>query len=86
MRLSCTKLLQGRLIKPDKKSGKLKFEAFGYPFDHKAARFEEALQIITALLRQGEIDFEGIYYQARQCELAPRSSRRGRLLNIPRMS
>ncbi len=33
------------------------FDAFGIPFDHRAARFEEALQIITPLLREGRVDF-----------------------------
>lgn len=51
------------------------FRAFGYPFDHRVGRFEEALTIITTLLRTGEIDFEGRYYQARACELRPRGPR-----------
>ena len=45
------------------------FDAFGFPFDHRVSRFEEALQIIVPLLRQGHVDFQGRYYQARQCEL-----------------
>ncbi len=48
------------------------YTAFGYPFDHLAARFEEALQIIVPLLREGEVDFEGQYYSARDCFLRPR--------------
>ncbi|HXZ03811.1 MAG TPA: LLM class flavin-dependent oxidoreductase [Ktedonobacteraceae bacterium] len=40
-------------------------------------RFEEALQIIVALLRAGRVDFAGKYYQARNCELRPRGSRPG---------
>jgi probable F420-dependent oxidoreductase len=51
------------------------FDAFGYPFDHRAGRFEEALQIIAPLLRQGAVDFEGTYYRARDCELIPRGPR-----------
>src|SRR5215212_5972642 len=39
------------------------FTAFGYPYDHRISRFEEALTIITTLLRQGEIDFTGAYYR-----------------------
>jgi alkanesulfonate monooxygenase SsuD/methylene tetrahydromethanopterin reductase-like flavin-dependent oxidoreductase (luciferase family) len=53
------------------------FRAFGYPYDHRAARFEEALTIITTLLREGRIDFTGSYYQARDCELRPRGPRPG---------
>src|SRR4051812_12310629 len=30
------------------------FDAFGIPFDHKVDRFEEALQIITSLLREAK--------------------------------
>jgi alkanesulfonate monooxygenase SsuD/methylene tetrahydromethanopterin reductase-like flavin-dependent oxidoreductase (luciferase family) len=49
--------------------------AFGYPFDHQISRFEEALTIITTLLREGRIDFQGTYYEARDCELRPRGPR-----------
>lgn len=48
------------------------YDAFGYPFDHRAARFEEALQITTPLLREGKVDFAGQYYAARNCTLSPR--------------
>jgi probable F420-dependent oxidoreductase len=51
------------------------YRAFGYPFDHRVDRFEEALTIITGLLRNGQIDFEGTYYLARDCELRPRGPR-----------
>jgi alkanesulfonate monooxygenase SsuD/methylene tetrahydromethanopterin reductase-like flavin-dependent oxidoreductase (luciferase family) len=53
------------------------FTAFGYPYDHRASRFAEALTIITTLLREGQIDFAGAYYQARDCELRPRGPRPG---------
>ncbi len=61
---------------------KPEYDAFGYPFDHLASRFEEALTIIATLLREGRIDFQGKYYQARDCELRPRgpSPRGPRLL------
>ena len=49
--------------------------AYGYPFDHRVSRFEEALQIIHGLLRDGAIDFQGAYYSARECELRPRGPR-----------
>ncbi|MHB8601005.1 MAG: LLM class flavin-dependent oxidoreductase [Ktedonobacteraceae bacterium] len=48
------------------------YEAFGYPFDHLAGRFEEALQVIVPLLRDGQVDFQGQYYQVRNCVLRPR--------------
>ena len=51
------------------------YHAFGFPFDHRVSRFEEALTIIRTLLRDGHIDFDGSYYQARECELRPRGPR-----------
>jgi alkanesulfonate monooxygenase SsuD/methylene tetrahydromethanopterin reductase-like flavin-dependent oxidoreductase (luciferase family) len=53
------------------------FQAFGYPFDHRVSRFEEAVTIIHGLLKHGQIDFAGAYYQARDCELRPRGPRTG---------
>lgn len=47
------------------------YAAFGFPFDHRVGRFEEAFTIIRTLLREGTIDFEGEYYTVRDCELAP---------------
>lgn len=51
------------------------YRAFGYPYDHRVSRFEEAIQIIHPLLRQGAVDFTGTYYQARDCVLQPRGPR-----------
>jgi probable F420-dependent oxidoreductase len=45
---------------------------FGYPFDHRAGRFAEAMQIIAPLLRDGRVDFHGKYYEAAECVLRPR--------------
>ncbi len=53
------------------------FRAFGYPYDHRVDRFEEALTIIRGLLRDGHVDFAGTYYQVRDCELLPRGPRPG---------
>src|SRR5262249_59974788 len=41
----------------------------------RVGRLEEALQISVPLLRQGRVDFQGQYYQARECELLPRGPR-----------
>ncbi len=51
------------------------FRAFGVPFDHRVDRFEEAFTIIRTLLQDGAIDFDGRFYQARDCELLPRGPR-----------
>jgi probable F420-dependent oxidoreductase len=51
------------------------YRAFGLPFDHRASRFEEAIQILMPLLRDGHVDFAGQYYQALNCEDLPRGPR-----------
>ncbi|MGH2616293.1 MAG: LLM class flavin-dependent oxidoreductase [Thermomicrobiales bacterium] len=53
----------------------LEYRMFGYPYDHRVSRFEEALQIISGLLRNGHMDFQGTYYEVRDCELRPRGPR-----------
>jgi probable F420-dependent oxidoreductase len=53
------------------------FRAYGYPFDHRIDRFEEAFTIIRGLLQDGAVDFEGRFHQARDCELLPRGPRNG---------
>lgn len=78
MAITLDEVSQGRLIlgmgagwnKPE-------YDAFGYPFDHRVGRFEEALQIIHPLLKQGQVDFQGKYYQARNCEIKPYGPRGG---------
>jgi alkanesulfonate monooxygenase SsuD/methylene tetrahydromethanopterin reductase-like flavin-dependent oxidoreductase (luciferase family) len=49
--------------------------AYGFPFDHRVSRFEEAFTIIRTLLHDGRCDFVGTYYQLRNCELLPRGPR-----------
>ena len=53
------------------------YRAFGFPFDHRVGRFEEAFAIIRGLLRDGEVDFAGRYHQARECVLLPPPARKG---------
>ncbi len=50
------------------------YTAFGFPFDQRVSRFEEAFTIIRTLLREGHIDFEGKFYVARDAELIPRGA------------
>ena len=47
------------------------YQAFGYPTDHKVGRFEEALAVITALIREGRADLDGRYVTARDAVLLP---------------
>jgi probable F420-dependent oxidoreductase len=53
------------------------FDAFGVPFDHRGGRFDEAIQIIAPLLREGRVDLQGRYYQAPECEILPTGPRPG---------
>jgi alkanesulfonate monooxygenase SsuD/methylene tetrahydromethanopterin reductase-like flavin-dependent oxidoreductase (luciferase family) len=40
------------------------FAAFGIPYDHRVARFEEAFAIVRGLLAGERVTFEGRYWQA----------------------
>jgi alkanesulfonate monooxygenase SsuD/methylene tetrahydromethanopterin reductase-like flavin-dependent oxidoreductase (luciferase family) len=51
------------------------FAAFGGHFDRRVDRFEEAFTILRTLLRAGEIDVAGTYYEARRCAILPRGPR-----------
>jgi probable F420-dependent oxidoreductase len=51
------------------------YKAFGFPFDHRVDRLEEALQILKPLVRDGHVDFAGAYYQAQDCDIVPRGPR-----------
>jgi alkanesulfonate monooxygenase SsuD/methylene tetrahydromethanopterin reductase-like flavin-dependent oxidoreductase (luciferase family) len=78
MALTLDEVSQGRLIlglgagwnQPE-------YDAFGFPFVHRVDRFEEALQIVRPLLKEGKVDFAGKYYQARNCEVRPYGPRPG---------
>jgi len=52
-------------------------EAFGFPEDRTIARYEEALQIIVPLLREGRADFHGEFHSAIDLEQRPRGPRPG---------
>lgn len=53
------------------------YRAYGYPFDHRVSRFEEAFTIIRLLLVEGRCDFHGAYYSLTDAELLPRGPRPG---------
>jgi probable F420-dependent oxidoreductase len=55
----------------------VEYRAFGFPFDHRVDRFEEAFAIIRGLLRDGHVDFDGRYHSARDCVLLPSPARPG---------
>jgi alkanesulfonate monooxygenase SsuD/methylene tetrahydromethanopterin reductase-like flavin-dependent oxidoreductase (luciferase family) len=56
---------------------KAEYDAYGFPYDSRVSRFEEAFTIIRTLLREGHIDFVGRFYEARDCELVPGGPRPG---------
>ncbi len=51
------------------------YDAFGFAYDRRVSRFEEAFTIIRRLLRDGEVDFHGDFYDVDRCVLHPRSPR-----------
>jgi len=64
------------------------FRAFGIPFDHRVARFEEAFAIIRGLLKGERVTFDGEYHSARDAVLLPQPQHSTRLMigsNGPRM-
>ena len=53
------------------------YRAFGFPFDRRVDRFAEALTIISSLLRDGRIDFDGEFHRLEDCVLDPPATRPG---------
>ena len=66
---------------------------FGYPWERRISRFEEALQIIRPLMRGEEVTFDGEFYRTHEAKLVPKGGRPegppiliGMLMGGPRMS
>lgn len=53
------------------------YRMFGYGFDHRVSRFEEAVQIIHPLLRGETVSFSGTYYQGEAAVNRPVGPRPG---------
>ena len=53
------------------------YRAFGFPYDQRVSRFEEAFTIIRGLLRDGRADFDGAFYRVEDCVLDPPPVRPG---------
>jgi alkanesulfonate monooxygenase SsuD/methylene tetrahydromethanopterin reductase-like flavin-dependent oxidoreductase (luciferase family) len=51
------------------------YDAFGFPRDHRVARFEESLRIITPLLRGERVTVTGRYHRTRDARLFPPARR-----------
>jgi alkanesulfonate monooxygenase SsuD/methylene tetrahydromethanopterin reductase-like flavin-dependent oxidoreductase (luciferase family) len=53
------------------------YTAFGFAYDKRVSRFEEAFTIIRELVRTGRSDFRGAYYEVVDCVLDPGPVRPG---------
>ena len=54
---------------------KPEYDQFGLPFDHRYTRFEDAIRIIHPLLRTGQADYQGEFFQANEALNIPRGPR-----------
>src|SRR4051794_5688771 len=53
------------------------YDAFGFAYDRRVSRFEEALAVIAPLLREGRTSFHGQFYDVDECVLDPAPVRAG---------
>jgi len=53
------------------------YTAYGYPFDRRVSRFDEALQIICPMLKGESVTFKGQFYEVDNVMLSPRGPRVG---------
>ena len=51
------------------------YQQFGFPFDYRVSRFEDAIRIIHPLLREGKADYQGPFFQANNAVNLPRGPR-----------
>lgn len=56
---------------------KPEYDHYGFPFDHRVSRFEDAVRIIRPLLRDGKADYQGEFFQANDGLNVPRGPRAG---------
>jgi alkanesulfonate monooxygenase SsuD/methylene tetrahydromethanopterin reductase-like flavin-dependent oxidoreductase (luciferase family) len=54
---------------------KSEFEAFGFEWDRRVGHFEEALQILSPLLKGELVTFNGEFYRTREAQLSPKGVR-----------
>ena len=56
------------------------YQAFGYPFDHRVGRFEEAVRVVRGLLDGERVTFTGTWVAVEDAVLLPAPARRVPLL------
>jgi probable F420-dependent oxidoreductase len=64
------------------------FDAFGFPYDHRVARFEESFEVVRRLLAGERVTFRGRFHQTTDAVLLPAPERSIPLMigsNSPRM-
>ena len=61
------------------------YTAFGFPFDRRVSRFEEAFTIIRSYLQEGRADLEGEFYSVRDLPRLPAPERPGPPLMVGSM-
>jgi alkanesulfonate monooxygenase SsuD/methylene tetrahydromethanopterin reductase-like flavin-dependent oxidoreductase (luciferase family) len=67
---------------------RVEYDAYGFPYDQRVSRFEEAFTIIRTLVREGAIDHTGEFFELREMELKPPARSDMKILigsNGPRM-
>lgn len=51
------------------------FDMYGIPFDYRVSRFDDAINIIAPLMRDGHADYQGRFFQANDASNLPRGPR-----------
>lgn len=54
----------------------LEFKTYGVPFEERDSRWQEALDIVLTLWREGRIDYHGKHWQIPETQLLPRTVQR----------
>ena len=55
------------------------FTTYGFPYDHRASRFEEGFRILYDLIHEDQSTLHGVYYTTDGAVVRPRGPRRGDL-------
>ncbi len=55
------------------------FTTYGFPYDHRASRFEEGFRILYDLIHEDGSTYHGIYYTTEGAVVRPRGPRKGDL-------
>jgi alkanesulfonate monooxygenase SsuD/methylene tetrahydromethanopterin reductase-like flavin-dependent oxidoreductase (luciferase family) len=56
------------------------YRAFGYPFDHRVGRFEESVEIVVRLLRDGSLTYRGRWHTLEDASILPPPAHRTPIL------